>query len=185
MFFESRDESARRCHAERWENCAVWVCRVSTIQERFKSLHRGGLKAKNAAEALFQAGVVALVVSVGPQGKVCIVRLQVCISSVICASVIDRSLPTDCPAEIGENTNPVLLYLTTGPEPAWTRRPCWEGRPGHSAMKPRLRNMESWRKQPLPTLKWTCRMCEAEFPNVETLDPRTDLLHGQYRFYST
>ena len=52
-------------------------------------------------------------------------------------------------------------------------------------MKPRLRNMESWRKQPLPTLKWTCRMCEAEFPNVETLDQHIDLLHGQYRFYST
>ena len=28
-------------------------------------------------------------------------------------------------------------------------------------------------------------MCEAEFPNVETLDQHTDLLHGQYRFYST
>ena len=66
--------------------------------------------------------------------------------------------PTTCPAEIGGDTNPVLHYLTTGPEPAWTRRPCWEGRPGHSAMKPRLRNIESWRKQPLPTLKWTCRM---------------------------
>ena len=94
-------------------------------------------------------------------------------------------LPTDCPAESGEDTNPVLFYLTTGPEPAWTRRPCWEGRPGHSAMKPRLRHMESWRRQPLPTLKWTCRMCEAEFPNVETLDQHIDLLHGQYRFYST
>ena len=28
-------------------------------------------------------------------------------------------------------------------------------------------------------------MCEAEFPNVETLDQHIDLLHGQYRFYST
>ena len=28
-------------------------------------------------------------------------------------------------------------------------------------------------------------MREAEFPNVETLDQHTDLLHGQYRFYST
>ena len=52
-------------------------------------------------------------------------------------------------------------------------------------MKPRLRKMESWRKEPLPTLKWTCRMCEAEFPNVELLNKHIDLLHGQYRFYST
>ena len=28
-------------------------------------------------------------------------------------------------------------------------------------------------------------MCEAEFPNVDTLDQHFDLLHGQYRFYST
>ena len=28
-------------------------------------------------------------------------------------------------------------------------------------------------------------MCEAEFPNVETLDKHIDLLHGKYRFYST
>ena len=28
-------------------------------------------------------------------------------------------------------------------------------------------------------------MCEAEFPNVETLDKHIDLLHGQYRWYST
>ena len=90
-----------------------------------------------------------------------------------------------CPEDDVEETSPVLLYLTTGLQPAWTQRPCWEGRPGHSAMKPRLRKLESWRKQPLPTLKWTCRMCEAEFPNVEMLDNHIDLLHGQYRFYST
>ena len=28
-------------------------------------------------------------------------------------------------------------------------------------------------------------MCEAEFPNIETLNQHIDLLHGQYRFYST
>ena len=28
-------------------------------------------------------------------------------------------------------------------------------------------------------------MCEAAFPNVETLEQHIDLLHGQYRFYST
>ena len=28
-------------------------------------------------------------------------------------------------------------------------------------------------------------MCEAEFPNVKTLDRHIDLLHGQYGFYST
>ena len=28
-------------------------------------------------------------------------------------------------------------------------------------------------------------MCEAEFPNVETYQKHIDLLHGQYRFYST
>jgi len=93
--------------------------------------------------------------------------------------------PQGCPEDDVEQTNPMLLYLTTGLQPAWTHRPCWEGRPGHSAMKPRLRKLESWRTQPLPTLKWTCRMCEAEFPNVEMLDNHIDLLHGQYRFYST
>jgi hypothetical protein len=90
-----------------------------------------------------------------------------------------------CPEDDVGETNPVLLYLTTGLQPAWTQRPCWEGRPGHSAMKPRLRKQELWRKQPLPTLKWPCRMCEAEFPNAQTLDKHIDLLHGQYRFYST
>ena len=69
--------------------------------------------------------------------------------------------------------------------PAWSLRPHWKGPPGHTAMKTRLRNMESWRKQPFPTLKWICRMCEAEFPNRDTLDKHIDLLHGQYRFYST
>ena len=90
-----------------------------------------------------------------------------------------------CPEGGMGKPNPVLLYLVRGPQPAWTKRPCWEGRPGHSAMKPRLRRLEAWREEPLPTLKWTCRMCEAEFPNVETLDKHIDLLHGQYRFYST
>ena len=28
-------------------------------------------------------------------------------------------------------------------------------------------------------------MCEAEFPNEETLEQHIDLLHGQQRFYST
>ena len=28
-------------------------------------------------------------------------------------------------------------------------------------------------------------MCEAEFPNAKTLNKHIDLLHGQYRFYST
>jgi hypothetical protein len=91
--------------------------------------------------------------------------------------------PQACPQDVSEETNPVWFYFTTGPQAAWTQRPCWEGGPGHSAMKPRLRNMESWRKLPLPTLKWTCRMCEAEFPNVETFDKHIDLLHGQYRFF--
>ena len=74
-----------------------------------------------------------------------------------------------CPEGGMGKPNPVLLYLVRGPQPAWTKRPCWEGRPGHSAMKPRLRKLEAWREQPLPTLKWTCRMCEAEFPNIEML----------------
>ena len=93
--------------------------------------------------------------------------------------------PKGCPEDGVQEANPVLLYLSTGVQPAWTQRPCWEGRPGHSAMKPRLRKQGSWRKQPLPTLKWPCRMCEAEFPNVGMLDKHIDLLHGQYRFYST
>ena len=84
-----------------------------------------------------------------------------------------------------EGIDSVASYLKTGPTAAWTQRPCWPGPPGHSAMKPRLRDMEIWRKEPLPTLMWTCRMCEAEFPNRETLIEHINLLHGQYRFYST
>ena len=102
-------------------------------------------------------------------------------------SLLDHAthIQATCSADVSEETNPVVSYLTNGPQPAWTQRPHWEGGPGHSAMKPRLRNMESWRKQPLPTLKWTCRMCEAEFPNKILLGKHIDLLHGQYRFYST
>ena len=52
-------------------------------------------------------------------------------------------------------------------------------------MPPRLRKQESWRKEPQPTLKYTCRMCEAEFPNRTSLMDHIDLNHGQCRFYST
>ena len=104
------------------------------------------------------------------------------------SSLADNMIPDrakDCPADDVGERNPVLRYLAEPSHAAWTKRSCWDGPPGHSAMKPRKRDLQPWREQPLPTLKWTCRMCEAEFPNVETLARHIDLIHGQYRFYST
>ena len=52
-------------------------------------------------------------------------------------------------------------------------------------MPPRVRGEEHRRKAPLATLKYPCRMCEAEFPNREALLSHINFLHGQVRFYST
>ena len=65
---------------------------------------------------------------------------------------------------------------------AWTRRPCHPGPPGHSAMPARLRRTDPWRKAPVPCLKYCCRMCEAEFPNLPKLSQHENLVHGGARW---
>ena len=84
-------------------------------------------------------------------------------------------------ADVEDTPNPVMTYLNE----ILHQRLCWTGPPGHSAMPPRLRCQKSWRREPLPILKYPCRMCEAEFPDRNALLQHIDLVHGQYRFYST
>ena len=111
-------------------------------------------------------------------------RLKDCFPPSAESSTYSQNLK-GCPEGDDKDANQVLLYLSRGSRPAFTQRPCWEGPPGHSAMPPRLRKQEAWRKEPHPTLKYPCRMCEAEFPNRATLVKHINLLHGQCRFYST
>jgi hypothetical protein len=65
------------------------------------------------------------------------------------------------------------------------RRPyCRNGMPQHSAMTPRLRDRAPWFRGALPTLQFSCQMCEAEFPNRRRFEEHVDKIHGTSRWYN-
>ena len=74
---------------------------------------------------------------------------------------------------------PVKTYLD-----GWKgRRLCHQGPPGHAAMPPRLRDRSSWVTAAHPTLRFACKMCEAEFPNRKAMQTHIDMTHGTHRWY--
>ena len=76
-------------------------------------------------------------------------------------------------------SNPVKEHL----HQAMNCHPCHDGLPGHSAMPVRLRKRAPWFECPMPTLKFSCKMCEAEFPNNATMLDHKEMLHGGCRWY--
>ena len=77
--------------------------------------------------------------------------------------------------------NPLRAYLAK----AWRDRPCNRGPPRHSAMPARLRDRSAFFAGPEPALHYTCRMCEAEFPNREAFEVHQARVHGGQRWYQS
>ena len=102
------------------------------------------------------------------------------------APVVLRSvLCSDQIISATNSPNPVLEFLRDGGQPAWLRRPCHKGPPGHAAMPARLRRKNVWCKGPAPSLKRCCKMCEAEFANKQALLDHVGLVHGGERWYAS
>ena len=86
----------------------------------------------------------------------------------------------DASAALGDG-NPLRAHLAE----AWQRRPCNRGPPRHSAMPARLRDRSAFFAGPEPALHYTCRMCEAEFPNREAFEVHQARVHGGQRWYQS
>ena len=79
-------------------------------------------------------------------------------------------------------SNPVKEFLERAAVEA--RRPHHHnGMPKHSAMPARLRDRTAWFGGALPTLQFSCQMCEAEFPNRLRFEEHVDKVHGTHRWY--
>ena len=97
--------------------------------------------------------------------------------------LLQRHKPAqDVSAAEGGPPNPVADFLERSV--VETRRPfCSSGMPQHSAMPPRLRDRSPWFRGALPTLQFSCQMCEAEFPNRQRFEQHVDKIHGTSRWY--